>query len=962
MSLQAALLTRMNRHRFRGASCMASQPPLVAIVWFLLILAGVSGYLLAPSVLGEEAVTPVKVTSVEGITEYRLPNGLQILLFPDPSQTTVTVNITYRVGSRHEGRGEAGMAHLLEHMVFKGTPTFANIWGALEDHGASFNGTTWVDRTNYFETLPSTDENLAFALRMEADRMVNSFISDEALAKEMTVVRNEFEMGENNPTGVLSERMMSTAYLWHNYGKSTIGNRSDIERVPGEYLRRFYRLYYQPDNATLLVAGRFDEARVLELIGQYFGSIPRPDRVLDATYTEEPPQDGPRMVTLKRVGDVAAAGLIYHIPAGSSEEFPALELLVSVLTDQPSGHLYRRLVVPGIATGVSGSAFSWAEPGVLELGAQVAHGKDPKEVLEYMIDTVERIAPGSITDAEVQRARTRALKDIKLAMTNSAGIGIMLSEFIAQGDWRLFFLQRDRLQAVTTSEVQQAAARYLVESNRTAGLFIPTEEPVRVAVSKTPDVQELTRDYQSRQQIAQGEALAPEVAEIEKRITRKSLPSGIRLAFLPMQTRGDAAYLACTLHVGTEADLTGKTTAANLIPSLLMRGTKQHNFQQLRDAIDKLQSSIDVGGGGGGRRGGGGMGGDRLGSVSASITSDHDHIVPAIQLLGEILQQPAFDPAEFDIVVKRQRSFMEMGMSDPSALGMIAMSRALNPWPESNIHYVPTLPERLQRLDTVTLKDVQRIYQQLYGASRMDICVVGDFSVPEVTQAIESTFGNWKSATPYQRIAEPLRPIKADSIVIQTPDKEMAIVGMATTFAMRDDDPDYPAMVLASYVFGQSAKSRLINRLRHEGGLSYGAFAAFSADDRDRRASLLGSAICAPQNAKPALEGMQEEWQRWVARGIDDDELLEAKKGYSSRFERTLTNPQFLVGEILSGLDNDRTLQFRADLMQHIESLTADQIQESLKRQLGAVPIVEMMAGDVEPQAAKTARRPGPTE
>ena len=249
-----------------------------------------------------------RVAVVEGITEYTLDNGLQVLLFPDQSKPTVTINVTYHVGSRHEGRGETGMAHLLEHMVFKGTPTFKNIWGVLEDHGASFNGSTWLDRTNYFETLPASDENLEFALHMEADRMVNSTISGEDLAKEMTVVRNEFEMGENNPVGILSERMMSAAYLWPNYGKSTIGNRSDIERVPAENLKRFYQKYYQPDNAVLVVAGKFDVPGTLSLINEYFGSIPKPTRVLDRTYTREPTQDGARFVTLGRVGDVAAAG------------------------------------------------------------------------------------------------------------------------------------------------------------------------------------------------------------------------------------------------------------------------------------------------------------------------------------------------------------------------------------------------------------------------------------------------------------------------------------------------------------------------------------------------------------------------------------------------------------------------------------------------------------------------------
>ena len=219
--------------------------------------------------------TPDPITSVEGITEYQLENGLKVLLFPDDSKPTVTVNLTLFVGSRHEGYGEAGMAHLLEHMLFKGTPSHPNIPKSLQDLGAQFNGTTWVDRTNYYETLPASEENLEFALQLEADRMVNSLIRGEDLESEMTVVRSDFESGESSPLRILLQRMQAAAYEWHNYGKSTIGNRSDIERVPITNLRAFYRKHYQPDNAMLIVAGKFDRARALELILKHFGPLER---------------------------------------------------------------------------------------------------------------------------------------------------------------------------------------------------------------------------------------------------------------------------------------------------------------------------------------------------------------------------------------------------------------------------------------------------------------------------------------------------------------------------------------------------------------------------------------------------------------------------------------------------------------------------------------------------------------
>ncbi|MCA9796744.1 MAG: insulinase family protein, partial [Candidatus Eremiobacteraeota bacterium] len=214
-----------------------------------------------------------QVTSVEGLTEYKLDNGMHLLLFPDPTSPKITVNITYLVGSRNEGYGETGMAHLLEHLMFKGSTNHTNVPEELTAHGARPNGTTWYDRTNYFETFPASDENLEWALNLESDRMVNSFIAKKDLDSEMTVVRNEFESGENNPTSILMERVFSTAFLWQNYGNATIGARSDIERVPIERLQAFYHKYYQPDNAILMVAGKIDPEKTLALVAQKFGSI-----------------------------------------------------------------------------------------------------------------------------------------------------------------------------------------------------------------------------------------------------------------------------------------------------------------------------------------------------------------------------------------------------------------------------------------------------------------------------------------------------------------------------------------------------------------------------------------------------------------------------------------------------------------------------------------------------------------
>ncbi|MFQ5528920.1 MAG: M16 family metallopeptidase, partial [Gemmatimonadota bacterium] len=418
--------------------------------------------------------------TVEGITEYQLDNGLRVLLFPDQSKQQITVNITYLVGSRHEAYGETGMAHLLEHLVFKGTPGHPDIPAELTEHGAFPNGTTWFDRTNYFETFPATEDNLDWALDLEADRMVNSFIAAEDLDSEMTVVRNEWESGENSPLRVLRKRIMATAYDWHNYGNSTIGARADIENVPIDRLQAFYRKYYQPDNAILVVAGRLDPNRTLELIAEKFGPTPRPDRTganqLFDTYTAEPAQDGERTVTLRRVGDEQIVMAAYHVPPGSHEDFAAVSVLTHILSTRPAGRLYSNLVQTGLAASTSASSWQLKEPGLLTAYARVLEDSPLEPVTEEMLATLDGFLDAPPTEEEVQRAKTEFQKNIELAFNNPQGIALQLSEWTSMGDWRLLFLHRDRLEAVTPDAVRRVAAEYLRPTNRTLAFFHPVDE------------------------------------------------------------------------------------------------------------------------------------------------------------------------------------------------------------------------------------------------------------------------------------------------------------------------------------------------------------------------------------------------------------------------------------------------------------------------------------------------------
>ncbi len=391
--------------------------------------------------------------------------------------------------------------------------------------------------------------------------------------------------------------MLSAAYAWHNYGKSTIGNRSDIERVPIDRLQAFYRKHYQPDNCMLVVAGKFDEAKALSYIAKYFGPLEKPARKLDATYTEEPPQDGERRVVLRRVGKIGVVGLVYHVPAGPHPDFAAMQVLSSVLASEPSGRLYKALIPTKKCTSVGGIAFSWHDPGVLEIIAQVDRDSSLESVRDAMTQVVENVARQKITQDEVERAKRELLAERDLLMTNSNRIGVVLSEWAGMGDWRLFFLHRDRLAQVTADDVNRVAAQYLVAEQ-------PHRRPVHPdgqgRASADPGRRRPSR--RSSRTIAAARRLQPARSSSRLRPTSNAASSASRFQpasrwrLLPKKTRGESVVVHLTLRYGNESIMRGHTSATQFLATLMERGTKKYTRQQIQDELNKLSASLNTGG------------------------------------------------------------------------------------------------------------------------------------------------------------------------------------------------------------------------------------------------------------------------------------------------------------------------------------------------------------------------------
>jgi zinc protease len=896
------------------------------------------------------AEAPQKIASIEGVTEYRLANGARVLLFPEASRPTVTINMTVLVGSRHEGYGETGMAHLLEHMVFKGTPTFRDVPKALRDHGANFNGTTNVDRTNYFETMPANEENLEFGIRLEADRLVNSFVKREDLASEMTVVRNEFERGENSPQGVLMERIHAAAYEWHNYGKSTIGNRSDIERVPIENLQAFYRKYYQPDNVVLIVAGKFDEATALALVQKYLGSIPKPTRNLDDTYTEEPAQDGERTVVLRRVGKVGTLGVAYHVPSAAHADWAPLSLLADIVSQQPNGRLYQALVESKLASSANASAGNNHDPSLFTATAQAEPGR-LDVVRDTLLGTLEKMASIPFKSDEVEKAKVRSRRNQERLQSDSMAMSQALSSASALGDWRLLFVQRDALASVTAADINRVARTYFQKHNRTVGMYIPEDQPQRLHIPAAPALDTLVKNYKGGTTTAAGEAFDPSPKNLDAR-TKIMTEPGLKAGLLPKKNRGETVSLVLTLHYGNEESLKGQIEAASMLPALMMAGTKKHDRQALREELDTLGVRISPGAGGfgrgGGRRGGGPGVGGTPGELTFSVEAKRSTLRAALKLLGEILREPAFPPAEFDAMKRRSHAMAEMTRTEPAMLAVNRLSRALAPYSPSDVRYVPTPEENEKRLEALTLGQVIALYQKQLGGAEAQLAVVGDFDPEPTVAKVREILAGWKSDVPVKRIEQSAPSAQSGSHdVILTPDKANAVFVAGLAFPLKQTDPEYAALQLGNFLFGGGTlSSRLGNRIRQKEGLSYGVTSSFTASAQDPSARFAVNAITNPLNIDRVEKAFAEELKEFLINGPSLGEMMDGQKAYLEGQKVARTSDTAIAAQIVANLRLGWTFAHAAELEKQVAALTPDDVKAAFRKYIDPNTLVIIRAGD----------------
>jgi len=891
--------------------------------------------------------------------EYFLDNGLKVVLIPLAGTPVASVLVLYRIGARNEAVGYTGSAHLLEHMLFKGTPAnnrgngrgYADI---MNEIGATKNASTCVDRTTYYETVPSGYVELA--IELEADRMRNAFIDDADRRAEMTIVRNELERIDNNPMLVLEAALAATAFREHPYHHPTIGWRSDVENVSTQRLRELYDTFYHPDNATVVIAGGFDTARTRDAIERSFGALARAAREIPGVYTSEPPQAGERRAILKRPGDAAIVGFGFHTPAAlgqtrvlsgaelaqaaadgtpESDASAVLDVLGGVLGGGRSSRLSRALVDSGLALDVSASNWGTRDPGLFQIMVDVRPGAEWLAVRDELTRALEAIVADGPEAEEVARAQSQIAVARSFGRDGPHALAQRLADMEAVGSWRLDERYFERIAAVTPDRVREVAAEYLHEDNRSIAMLVP-------GTPKTFDF-EPSRPAEERatlpapiETVPVPEPRGSYDAGFAARIAGARLANDLRWKFV--EARGTATVHVRGLIEAGPALSIDRPMLPALVAAMLSRGTLHHPRPEIEARLERagIRRSYRV---------------DDVHQLpydpvafrfsAACVARDlHDMLIS----IAEELREPAFDPAEFELVKGELAGALRKARSDTAWRAMARFSQLA--YEPSDSNHERDVDSLLADIDATTLDEVWAFYTERVSSSAPIVSAAGGTSDERFRALLEESLGSIRFTTPApQQPAPHPRPAaeRRENVALERKANADIVMGRATPLVA--SSPDYLAASVANGMLGESKlSSRLALRVREREGLTYRILSAFLSAGRLPGPWRITLSVN-PANVERAIALVREVLRDYAEAGPTPREIAQQRNAMAGGYAVALaTNAELaMLLERITYLNvpQDFVDTYRARL----EAISDREIREAIPRYFGADDLIVVAAG-----------------
>lgn len=896
-----------------------------------------------------------KVQELGGIEEYLFePNGMNILLLQDNSAPVVTVQVVYHVGSKHEVPGNTGSTHLLEHLNFKGTPTFNKRNGntiskVMQGMGARMNATTWNDRTNYFETIPS--DKIEIALHIESDRMRNSLLLKEDKDAEMTVVRNEFEIGENNPNESLSKEIWATAYMAHSYHHSTIGWRSDIENMSIEVLRKFYDTYYWPNNATLNIIGDFKKEDLFRLIDKYFGKITKAPHEIPQPYTTEPEQFGPRRITLKKPGQLAIISISYKIPGRLHEDLPALKILGEIVGSGTSSIINKTFVDNGIAVYGYTDVSEFQEVGLLEIVLAFTPDKDGDDINSQMLSMIEKIKKEGVLQSDVDRIVAKLNAQTIFSRDGSDRIAGQLTEAIGGGDWRDYITGVERLSKVTAEDVNRVANAYLIEDQSTTGVLVPIAPsasqqnealPINFSANGNkyfyrslksepekfgPSPQKTTPSQTISDVTSAYETL--EVSSIGEKYDRKQVV-GIDVITAKTGAKGFVSVSA-SFPIGNYLNTKGNASVPNLTTRMLSKGTTKNDKFKFSEQLEALGVSIEVSA--------------TTQEVNINFKCLKKDVNAVMTLLSEELRNPLFDNKELELLKDQNINNIKQRLTDPKDQGSIALLQAL--YPVGHPNYKTSIEETIKNIEAVTIEDLKAFHKTYFGPSGMHLVAVGDIDTKQIYASINDAFKGWKGGVTEKAIFT--KPVKSEGLtkIITIPQKPSAQMYIGQYTGIERKDKDFIPFFLGINVLGGGFSGRLMQTVRDRDGLTYGIYASHLGHINTGGYWNIEGTFN-PLLFQKGVDGTMVELKNWVNNGVTAEELAINKTNIIGNFKVGLSTTSGLASTILSVIERGLEPSYIDKYPQDIEAVTLEEVNAAIKKYIDLDRLIIIKAGSLD--------------
>ena len=865
------------------------------------------------------------VRQLNGIQEYRLANGLKIILVENHTAPVVSVNMMYRVGSRHEGSGYTGATHFLEHLLFKDTPSFnraqqTDIKTMLRSHGANFNASTSLDGTQYYETLPSNQLDLA--LKIEAERMNQVQITDADRQVEMTVVRNEWEWRESKPEFVLQKALISQAFQAHPYRIPTIGWYTDIEGMSTERLSAFYKDFYTPNNAVLVVVGDIHPPQVLQKITQYFGSIAPAPQSLPETYTKEPAQEGERRFTLHRAGSKGLVNMAYHVPPHAHADTAALEVFNVLLSEGTNSRLHKALVKTGIAVEFGSTKLPLRDQGLLfihsQLNADVAHTRAEAAITEA-IDSFKSNPP---SEKELLQARQFLIHRFAFHNDSTHALAMTLSDFEAHSDWRYYIGYAERLSAVSAKDIQRVVNTYLQKHNRTVGYLVPnTLETVSVGEANLsyPEGNTLATPQRTPQAL---------ISHAVDNSWRKKRPQGGEIVVVE-NPLSPTVSIKVSIPAGSLYDPPGKSGLSLLTAAMLKRGTLKDKQESFTQKLAILGSELDTS--------------SEFERMVISGRALPQQLMPTLTLMFDMLQNPRFDEAAFSVLKQRVLGYFKNKLSDPDTLARDTLYTRL--YPAGHPYHLSTA-KTFEDMQTITLAEVKAFYKKHYGQDKIVVSVVGDIQAAKTGAQLEAKIKALPVSERAIRVPIPTVPAQTqgESVRIFVPEQSNVSIAMGLPTPINAFSHDFFAAQLANHIFGGASGSRLHTHMRETLGLSYVINASLSGPVHGPSPWIITLGTH-PKNEQRAIAETKALLEKYRLEGVTSLELERAKSSLiGASWLSAGSNDQLALVNMdhaFFGLGND----YLSKYAEGIQGVSVDDVNETIRKYFNAEQLTTVAVG-----------------